>query len=160
MRRAAWSRTLFLGMALCAGAALAQTERESELTLWRDGDAGEALEIRGRVVDPSGRGIAGAMLSVRQADGTGVYSSQYRGQLRTDASGHYVLRTAMPGNYMGVRHIHVDVEGDGFAPISTQILFRGDPNLEPDAQGGAIVLERTNVEGRDLLTGRFDIKLE
>ncbi|MEZ5590651.1 MAG: hypothetical protein R3F53_08085 [Gammaproteobacteria bacterium] len=43
------------------------------ISLWQPGDPGQRLFIDGSVLTPDGQGIAGAVLSVRQADANGVY---------------------------------------------------------------------------------------
>src|SRR5881628_2182396 len=61
-------------------------------------DGGSPMMISGRVLDLSGRPIAGARLDVWQADSSGLYDSQYadrdelhmRGLFRTDSDGRYL----------------------------------------------------------------------
>src|SRR6185295_2637186 len=76
-------------------------------------EGGTPMLISGRVLDLSGRPIAGAQLDVWQADSSGRYDSQYadrdelhmRGRFRTDAAGRYLVRT--------VRLVHYQIPHDG-----------------------------------------------
>ena len=69
--------------------------------------AGTAMLISGRVLDPGGRPIGGAVLDVWQADSSGRYDSQYagsdelhlRGLFRADSDGRYLVRTVRPVHY-------------------------------------------------------------
>ena len=105
----------------------------TKLDLWRPGDPGQRLLIRGRVTTQAGEPIGNATLYVRQADGTGVYTSQYQGSLQTAADGSYGFGTVLPGQYSSVKHIHLAIESDGRDTLFTEIRFKGDPNLEGDA---------------------------
>ncbi len=129
------------------------------LTLWRDGDAGERLEIRGRVMDARGNPVEGAEVRVRQADGTGTYTAAYQGAMITNARGEYVLRTARPGNYGRPQHIHVSASHPGAGYAYTEILFKGDPLLSPEDVEHAIALETVRIGDREHKVGTFDITL-
>ncbi len=65
----------------------------------------------------------------------------------------------MPGNYLGVRHVHVTVYQQGWEYFDTSILFKGDPNLSEYDEGTPIFLEEANVNGETIMFGRFDIVL-
>ena len=104
-------------------------EKKSKLIdLWRPGDPGERMNIRGRVTSIDGTPLGGIRISLRQANGEGDYTENYRATLETDAKGRYQFGSVVPGNYMGARHIHLAVYQDGFEYCDTSILFRGDPN--------------------------------
>jgi catechol 1,2-dioxygenase len=136
-------------------------------------EPGERLIISGVVKDAACNPIAAALLDVWQADRDGNYhdaGSEYRlrGQLMTDAQGRYEFSTIRPGNYAlsnGPRpaHIHMIAQRPGFAPLTTQIYFRGDPHLAPaDACGsgcnsGAVDLIIA-LDGSPL-RGSFDVVL-
>jgi len=130
-------------------------------TFWRDGDPGERLVLRGRVVDTTGRPLTGAVVDVWQADGAGQYHPDaYRGRVRTDGSGQYAFRTALPGNSFGAKHIHMIVTHESHGSVTTRIVFKGDPNLQEWDRGTAIVLEETKVKGDLVHVGNFDVVLQ
>ena len=131
----------------------------STTNLWQPGDPGEPLHIRGRVLSIDGSPISGAVLDIWQADGTGEYQpDRYRTTLRTDADGEYGFGTVLPGQYYGVKHIHMVVMHEGHESVQTRILFKGDPNLDESVYGDqAIALEEARVKGNKVLFGRFDV---
>ncbi len=139
----------------------ADTENKSKLIdLWQPGDAGERMNIRGRVTSIDGTPLGGVRISLRQANGEGDYTENYRTTLETDARGRYQFGSVVPGNYMGAKHVHLSVYQDGFAYFDTSILFKGDPNLDEHYESGtAIFLEESTVKGETILFGRFDIVL-
>lgn len=150
-------------LAVLAGGTLrawAQAEESFRLTLGSEGDAGQRLEIRGRVLDPSGAPIEGAEVRVRHADAMGVYRPANIGVMRTDASGRFILQTRIPGNYGRPRHIHTHVFHDSYMPVYTEILFKGDPVLGESDPPNAILLENTVLQGEQMLLGSFDVVME
>jgi protocatechuate 3,4-dioxygenase beta subunit len=110
---------------------------------------GERIIVHGRVLDERGRGVAGALLEVWQANAGGRYRHVKEGYVAaldpnfggcgrtiTDEEGYYSFRTVRPGPYPwpnGVNdwrpaHIHFSVFGHGFAQrLITQMYFEGDP---------------------------------
>ena len=136
------------------------TQKTRLVDFWRPGDAGERMNIRGRVTSLDGTPLPGIQISIRQADGTGEYTDRYRGVLTTDAKGRYQFGTVVPGNYTGARHVHVTVYEPGWEYYDTSILFKDDPNQQSHYQGGtAIFLEESTVNGETIKFGRFDIVL-
>ncbi|NIM73301.1 MAG: hypothetical protein GTO67_13345 [Gammaproteobacteria bacterium] len=130
------------------------------LSLWRAGDPGQPLRISGWVRSASGKPVAGATIYVRQADGTGTYTPEYQGSLKTDREGRYRLSTVLPGQYYGVKHIHIGAVHDGYEYLETQIIFKGDPNLDTESQEKyAIHLEESLVGDKKVLHGQFDMVL-
>jgi hydroxyquinol 1,2-dioxygenase len=124
----------------------------------RDG-RGTPTIVSGRVLDPAGRPIAGALLDVWQADSSGLYDSQYadtgelhlRGRFRTDAEGRFVFRTVRPVYYAiptdgpvgrllqaanrhpwRPAHVHFVVSASGYEPVTTHIFDSIDPYLDSD----------------------------
>jgi hydroxyquinol 1,2-dioxygenase len=122
-------------------------------------DRGTPMLIDGRVLDLSGRPIAGARLDVWQADSSGMYDSQYadrdelhmRGLFRTDADGRYLVRTVRPVHYQiphdgpvgqmlratnrhpwRPAHVHFLVSADGYEPVTTHLFDDADPYLDSD----------------------------
>jgi hydroxyquinol 1,2-dioxygenase len=120
---------------------------------------GEATFVSGRVADPAGRPIAGALLDVWQAAPNGLYDNQLpgspinlRGRFRTDADGRYRFQTVKPSSYpvptdgpvgrllralerhpYRPAHIHFIVSAEGYAPLTTHLFVRGDRYLDSDA---------------------------
>ena len=79
---------------------------------------------------------------------------------KTDKDGRYRFSTVLPGQYYGVKHIHIGAVRDGYEYLETQIIFKGDPNLDPVSQEKyAIHLEESLVDDRKVLHGRFDMVL-
>lgn len=144
-----------------ADTSTSNAEKKSKLIdLWRPGDPGERMNIRGRVTSIDGTPLGGIHISLRQANGEGDYTENYRTTLETDARGRFQFGSVVPGNYMGARHVHLTVYQDGFEYFDTSILFKGDPNMnEHYEEGTAIFLEESTVNGETIMFGRFDIVL-
>lgn len=136
-------------------------EKKSKLVdLWQPGDPGERMNIRGRVSSIDGTPLGGIRISIRQANGEGDYTENYRAVLESDARGRYQFGSVVPGNYFGAKHVLLTVYQDGFEYFDTSILFKGDPNLDEHYEDGtAIFLEESTVKGETILFGRFDIVL-
>jgi len=137
----------------------ADENRAKLIDMWRPGDPGERMNIRGRVTSVDGTPVAGARIFIRQADGKGDYSERYSTVLESDQKGRYQFGSVVPGNYYGVRHVHITVNREGYGYFDTRILFKGDPNLDESMEEQAIFLEESNVKGETILFGRFDIVL-
>jgi protocatechuate 3,4-dioxygenase beta subunit len=110
---------------------------------------GQRIIVHGRVLDEDGRGVAGALVEVWQANAGGRYRHKKEtylapldpnfggcGRTITDEDGYYRFRTVKPGPYPwpnGVNdwrpaHIHFSIFGHGFAQrLITQMYFEGDP---------------------------------
>jgi len=113
------------------------------------GMAGTPIDIEGRVSGlDCGRGLAGVELDVWHATHDGHYDNDgtmrlggerflLRGRLKTDGEGRYRVRTIMPGRYLNgpqyrPAHVHVKVRARGFAELTTQLYFPGDPYNDKD----------------------------
>lgn len=112
---------------------------------------GQRIIVHGRVVDERGKGVAGALIEIWQANAGGRYRHGKEtylapldpdfggcGRVLTNAEGHYRFRTIQPGAYPwpnGVNdwrpaHIHFSLFGHGFAQrLITQMYFEGDPQI-------------------------------
>ena len=118
-------------------------------TLVEDGMAGTLIDLEGRVMGQGcGKGLAGVELDVWHATADGHYDNDgtmkvpasrflLRGKLRTDAEGRYRVRTIIPGRYLNgpqyrPAHVHVKVRAAGFAELTTQLYFPGDPYNDID----------------------------
>ena len=145
---------------LQAASAGEATPSASALNLWRPGDSGQPLRISGWVRSSNGEPIPGATIYIRQADGTGTYTPHYQGSLKTGKDGSYRFSTVLPGQYYGVKHIHIGAVHDGYQYLETEIVFKGDPNLDPDSDAKlGIHLEEATVNDKTVLFGRFDMTL-
>jgi hydroxyquinol 1,2-dioxygenase len=122
-------------------------------------DKGSKALISGRITDPVGRPIAGAMIDVWQANTEGFYDVQFpdlgmkmRARLRTGNDGHYSFRTAVPVPYpvptdgpvgamlkatgrhaMRPGHTHFIISAPGYETLTTHLFAEGDKYLDSDA---------------------------
>lgn len=144
-------------------------------SLIEQGMAGTPIDLEGRVMGQGcGRGLAGVELDVWHATADGHYDNDgtmhvakerylLRGRIKTDAEGRYRVRTVMPGRYMNGRqyrpaHVHVKVRASGFAELTTQLYFPGDPynDIDPFIHRSLIMgLEKARGE----TLGHFDFVL-
>jgi protocatechuate 3,4-dioxygenase beta subunit len=150
-----------LVLASIPGFAQTDTSTKPKLTnLWQPGDAGERMNIRGRVTSIDGTPLSNISISIRQADGNGDYIERYQSIIETDSKGRYQFGSVVPGNYIGHRHVHIGVYEDGYQYYDSQILFKGDPNLDGSSNSPkAVFLEESTVNGETIMFGRFDIVL-
>lgn len=109
--------------------------------LLEPGDKPELI-LTGRVLNPEGKPIAGAVLSFWHASQAGEYDMvgyRYCGYVVTDAAGRYELTTIIPGAYQPrqARHLHVKVQGVS-RPLTTQLYFEGEDNEADDYYNPAL----------------------
>jgi protocatechuate 3,4-dioxygenase beta subunit len=151
-----------LALPLVLLAAQPKVDPLSIANLWMPGDPGERLYIQGRVLSSNGTPLEGAQVNVRQADGAGEYREhRYRGAVRTAEDGSYQLNTVLPGQEHGVKHIHLTVTHEFHKAVTTEILFKGDPNLNPATEREvAIPLETAQSQGEPILFGNFEVVME
>jgi catechol 1,2-dioxygenase len=124
---------------------------------------GDPAWVEGRVIDPDGKPIAGALLDVWQTSSDGAYDIQdpnqpemnLRGLFTTGADGRFFFRTVKPSSYpiptdgpvgamllamgrhpMRPAHIHFIVGAPGYEPVTTHIFVEGDEYLDSDAVFG------------------------
>jgi catechol 1,2-dioxygenase len=115
--------------------------------------SGEPCKVAGRILDPKGRPVAGAVLDVWQTAANGMYEGQepdqppfnLRGRLRSDAKGGFSFETVLPVSYpiphdgpvgkmlkatgrhpYRPAHIHLVISAPGYQTITTQIFVKGD----------------------------------
>jgi protocatechuate 3,4-dioxygenase beta subunit len=145
---------------------------------------GNVVEIGGRVVNVENEPISGARILVWQANCFGRYAHpndlretpldpnfQGFGEIRSDESGCYRIRTVKPGAYPAVDgwtrapHIHFEVYGQ-FERLVTQMYFPGEPLNREDRfllslRQPDLLIARTVPSNSALVsqTLRFDIVL-
>jgi catechol 1,2-dioxygenase len=133
------------------GASISQTGR------------GQPAVVLGRVLSIDGTPLPGALLDVWETDENGLYESQdpeqpemnLHGRFRSDSEGRYCFVGIKPTFYsipvdgpvgqlmrslgrhtFRPAHIHVRVQAEGFAPLTTHLFVNGDPYLDSDAVFG------------------------
>jgi hypothetical protein len=116
---------------------LREHTRQSRVTIVSPGEPGEPLLVRGELVDAeSGKPVAGGLIYVYQTGEDGRYTRspagggnsnpRIFGYVKTDESGHFEIRTIVPGSYPGTRisrHIHYAVTARGHMRMVSEILF-------------------------------------
>ncbi|APV50742.1 hypothetical protein BWI17_14230 [Betaproteobacteria bacterium GR16-43] len=106
---------------------------------------GTVLDVSGRIVDRSGKPLAGAKLEVWQCDQLGLYHHvgdmqaagdsgfQGFGAVTADAEGRYAFRTIKPVPYSGRSpHIHFLVREGAKPLLVSQMFVEGDPGNASD----------------------------
>lgn len=95
---------------------------------------GVPLSLSGTVVGPDCKPLRDVHMELWQADPHGAYDNtgnRFRARL-TLRDGRFHFDTRVPGRYLNGReyrpsHIHIKVAARGFAPLTTQLYFPGDP---------------------------------
>ena len=132
-------------------------------TIVRSDTPGDALFVAGRVIDPSGKPVAGAEVDIWHASPIGLYEQQdpeqaemnLRGKFTTDSDGRFWFRTVKMVGYPiptdGVvgrllaaqsrhpyrpAHLHALIVKQGFKVLISQVYDPNDPHIETDVQFG------------------------
>jgi len=129
-------------------------------------DPGERLILGGTLQSTRCEPIGGALIDVWQANAAGAYDNdgyRFRGALTTDAKGRWELRSIVPGRYLnGDRyrpaHIHIKIKAAGFALLTTQLYFAGDPYNDGDPFIDPSLIMQHSVE-KEIRRARFDFVL-
>jgi len=162
--------SLIITLFLASGTATASSDNTTAGTgkkarlvdLWKPGDSGERMNIRGRVTSLDGTPLAGIKVEIRQPDGDGLWTEQYRTTLTTDAKGRYQFGSVVPvSNYCGDPHVEVVVYQNGWEYFDDKLVFE---DIESDdsfyfGDGTPVFLEESSVNGQTIKFGRFDITL-
>ena len=134
-------------------------ENKSEMIeLWRPGDRGQRMRVRGRVTSIDGTPLANVSVRVRHADSEGLDWSYYLGEAITNSKGVYQFGSVIPGNSHRLSHVHVYVDHDGYQFLETEFYFKDDPKAAKD-DPNAIFLESGTVNDETMMFGRFDVQL-
>ena len=135
---------------------------------------GTPLEMSGRLLDRTGRPLAGRRLEIWQCDATGLYHHvgegegdpdfQGWGATTTDADGRYAFRTIKPAPYPGrTPHIHFTVAENRRRVLTSQAFIEGVPGNERDflyrQLGARATLVTMKLSGGSALAGTLDIVL-
>ncbi|MFZ5885321.1 MAG: hypothetical protein ACOYYI_16255 [Chloroflexota bacterium] len=101
-------------------------------SLLEEGMPGTRLLLVGYVLDQNCQPLPDAWLDFWQADANGEYDNvgyRLRGHQFTDVQGRYYLETVLPGLYASrpIEHIHVKVQPEGGALVTTQLYFPNQP---------------------------------
>ena len=133
---------------------MSKPNRSGDLTRVPGGSGrakGQLLIVKGRVIDPTGKPVAGADVEIWQANAVGRYAHpddtnpapldpnfEGFGAVTTGADGRYQFKTIKPPPYpitptrTRPAHIHFDVRGR-HDELITQMYFEGDPYLKTDS---------------------------
>ncbi len=151
---------LMLPVLLLPGPASAHSDADKPqmVDLWRPGDSGQRMRIRGRVTSLDGRPVPNVVIGFRHADSEGLDWSYHRGQVTANDKGIYQFGSVIPGNSHRLSHVHVTVDHDGYQYLDTEFYFKDDPKADSE-HPNAIFLEAGTVEGETMMYGRFDITL-
>ncbi|MGE5153885.1 MAG: intradiol ring-cleavage dioxygenase [Bdellovibrio bacteriovorus] len=144
---------------------------------------GEITDLSGRVLDATGKPLAGALVEIWQCDANGRYlhrgdrggrprdpGFQGYGRFETGHDGGYRFRTIKPVPYPGrAPHIHFAVRAAGHPPLVTQMYVEGAPEnardwlltgiADPVARAALIVPFRPSPSATAALSARFDLVL-
>ncbi len=117
--------------------------------LWQEGDPGEPLFLRARVVDSCGKPLAGARVRILHANAFGAHEAdRWRADLTTDERGGFRLATVFPGYTGGLpRHIHFIIDHPDHPQLVTRLFFKNDPSVDHGVEDLAMVLEQVDRDG-------------
>lgn len=112
-----------------------------------EGEPGEPLEVRGRVLDESGAPLAGIFVFAYQTDAEGYYSvggedennARLCAVVRTNERGEYALDTIRPASYPrgGVpQHIHFELWVEGGSRHRMDLQFADDELVSERRKSG------------------------
>jgi protocatechuate 3,4-dioxygenase beta subunit len=95
-----------------------------------------------------------------QTDGSGSYRGmRYRAVLQSADNGEFRVTTVVPEQYYGAKHIHVIITHPAYRPLTTRILFKGDPHVSADNEDLAILLEEVHADGASVMVGGVEFVL-
>jgi protocatechuate 3,4-dioxygenase, beta subunit len=144
---------------------------------------GQVTHVSGRILDPAGRPLSGAVVEIWQCDANGIYRHprdggagrsrdlgfQGRGRVTSDATGRYAFRTIRPVAYSGrAPHIHFKVALADQRALVTQMYVFGETlnaqdvvlnNIRDRRQRDSVIVRLLPADGIEpgALAGAFDI---
>lgn len=134
------------------------TAKQKMLELWKPGDSGQRMRIRGRVTSTDGSPVTNVRIRFRHADSEGINRSYHQGVLSTNERGVYQFGSVIPGNSHRLSHVHVYIDHPGFQYLDTEFYFKDDPKVNPD-DPNAIFLEESSTNGEVMMYGQWDVVL-
>ncbi|MEJ1237228.1 hypothetical protein WBG78_03805 [Chryseolinea sp. T2] len=149
-----------------------KTQRDAEGPYYKEGAPlkpvietdGEALTISGTIFKASdcSMPVSNAIIDIWHCNSHGVYDNdgfKCRGLVKSDDKGRYTFKTIFPPSYGSrPRHIHFKVRATGFAELTSQIYFRGDPQIQNDFARKAETSRVISLfKKENILHGDFDI---
>jgi catechol 1,2-dioxygenase len=132
-------------------------------SLIRSPTPGALVFVQAKVIDPSGKPLAGVEVDVWQASSVGMYENQdpgqadmnLRGKFHTDAEGRFWFQSIKPAGYpipidgpvgrllaaqrrhnFRPAHFHFLLYQEGFKTLVTQIFVADDPKIDSDVVFG------------------------
>ena len=149
-----------------------KTQRDAEGPYYKGGaplktvieTEGEVLTITGTIFQSTDctTPVSNAIVDIWHCDSSGQYDNsgfKCRGLVKSDINGKYSFKTILPPSYGSrPRHIHFKIRSTGFKELTSQIYFKGDPNLQNDFARNAEpsrVLDINKIKGEQ--RGQFDI---
>ena len=116
--------------------------------LWQEGDMGEPLFIRARVLNTCGIPVAGAQIRIVHANWYGDHEpDRWRAELASDDRGSFNLVTVFPGYTGGLpRHMHFIIDHPDHRQLVTRLFFKNDPSVDHSIGDLAMVLEEVTRE--------------
>lgn len=111
--------------------------------LWREGDEGEPLFFRARILDMCSAPVVGARIRIVHANASGGHEfDRWRAELTSDEQGVFNLVTVFPGYTGGIpRHIHFVIDHPEHGELVTRLFFRNDPAIDHGIEDLAMVLD-------------------
>ena len=112
----------------------------------RDDAKGIPFVFSGTVVSRSCRPVTSVLVDLWHADERGKYDLEgyrFRGHQFTNAKGHFLFDTILPGLYPGrTRHFHVKYQARHEPVLTTQHYFPGEPENDRDGIFDPVLLLR------------------
>ena len=129
--------------------------------LWQEGDGGEPLFLRVRVLDTCGQPVTGARVQILHANQHGGHEAdRWRADLKTDERGAFKLLTVFPGYTGGIpRHIHFYITHSSHRELMTRLFFKNDPELDHGVEDLAMVLEEIQRDNRKAWLASYEFVL-
>ena len=178
MRVAAWTMLLVAALALCAHSAARACNKRAptpemspgphdysfapaETNLWREGDEGQPLLLRARVLDTCGEPVAGARVQILHANQDGDHEpDRWRATVISDDRGEFELVTVYPGYAGGLpRHIHFKLNHADHRPLVTRLFFKSDPAVDQSLESNTVVLDEIRRGGKTGWVGGYEFVL-
>ena len=133
----------------------------TETRLWRDGEPGEPLLLRARVLDTCGRPISGARVRVLHANQDGYHEpDRWRTDLESNDKGVFQVLTVYPGWTGGIpRHIHFIIDHPAHPQLVTRLFCKNDPEMDESVEDLAIVLEKVRRNDQEAWIAGYEFVL-